>query len=90
MPPSSLNNSVDNGKLECDHKCKITNINVETKICRKKCPTVLQYLYLSDKNTLTKMKNIWIFEIEKFSLFKTGYDAAILLLPPLQFDLWLK
>ena len=84
MPLSSLNNSVDNRKLECDHKCKITNINVETKICRQKCPAVLQYLYLSDKNTLTKMRNIWIFEFEKFSLF----DAAILLLRPLQNGIW--
>ena len=76
---SPLNNSIDNRKLECDHMCKTTKILVKIKICKKEYLAVLQYLYLSDKNILTKIKNIWImFEIEKFFLFKLTYDTAIL------------
>ena len=53
---SPFNNSIYNGKLESDHKCKATKILVKIKAYRKKCLTVLQYLHLSDKNTLTKMR----------------------------------
>ena len=55
---SALNNSIDNIKLECPHKCKTTKILIKIKIYRKKCFPIMRYLYLSDKNTLTKTKNI--------------------------------
>ena len=72
---SQLNDSIDNKKWQCDHKGKSTKILVKIKIYKKNCLAVLQYLYLSDTNTLTKKRNIWtMFEIEKCSLFKTPYD----------------
>ena len=55
---SPLNNSIDNRKLECDHKCKTIKILVKMKIYRKMCLPIMQYLYLSDKNALTKMRII--------------------------------
>ena len=47
----------------------------------------MQYLYLSGKNTLNQMRNIWIiFKTEKFPLFKNTYNVAILFIWPLKFD----
>ena len=63
-------------------------MKVKIRIYRTKCLAVLQYLYLSDKNALTKMRNIsMMFEIGKFSLFKTAYDIVILFIRLFKFDL---
>ena len=49
---SPLNNSADNRKLEWDHKCKAAKV-----LIKYADESVLWYLYLSDKNTQTKIRS---------------------------------